>query len=371
MRFKRWFVVFMNVKNILIVASSARLLAQFARNEGFLPLTIDCFADLDSMQLALESFKVKTLSVEHIKEAISLLSKRYHISHVIYGSGLENHLSTLKYLEKNFTVVGNLFDVFSSIQDKRSFFLALKQRNITYPETSFQPPESEAGWLLKPLQGEGGVGIKRYVSKSQNTRFCYWQKYCIGIPKSVLFIANGSEYKIIGFHKQYFTQIGDNGFVFSGVINQPDVNEVIVHSIKKILDSLVFEYSLKGINSLDFIEKNDHCSVLEINSRPSASLNLYHADLFSQHINSCSLNGELKKIKCLKSYQAYKIIFAETETKIAHQLIWPQWIRDIPHKGVIIKTGMPICSIIAGGKNEQQVERLLLLRQQQLMKILK
>lgn len=361
----------MGVKNILIVASSARLLAQFASNEGFLPLTIDCFADLDTMQVALESFKVKTLSVEHIKEAIFLLNKRYHISHIMYGSGLENHLSTLKYLEKNFTVVGNSFDVFSSIQDKRSFFLALKKKNIAYPETRFQPPKSHAGWLLKLLKGEGGLGIKRYVSKLQNTGSSYWQKYCIGIPKSVLFIANGSEYKIIGFHKQYFTQIGDNDFIFSGVINQPEVNEAVVHRIKKILDSLVTEYSLKGINSLDFIEKNDQCHVLEINARPSASLNLYHTDLFSQHINSCLLKGEIKKIIRLKNYQAYKIVFAETETKIGHQLIWPQWSRDIPHKGVIIKTGMPICSIIAGGKNKRQVERLLLLRQQQLIKILK
>ena len=39
--------------------------------------------------------------------------------------------------------------------------------------------------------------------------------------------------------------------------------------------------------------------------------------------------------------------------------------------GSIIHTGEPICSIIAGGKNEQQVEDLLLSRQQQLMNLLR
>ncbi|NOQ76952.1 MAG: ATP-dependent carboxylate-amine ligase, partial [Methylococcaceae bacterium] len=62
--------------------------------------------------------------------------------------------------------------------------------------------------------------------------------------------------------------------------------------------------------------------------------------------------------------------FAKVEMIITQQIDWPAWVLDRPQKGSIIHTGMPICSIIAGGKNERQVEGLLRMRQQQLIKLL-
>ncbi len=366
------------MNKVLIVANSARLLVRVAKFAGFTPVAIDCFADVDTQEMALDFVKVDKLAVVHVKNAVSELKKQYCLTYVIYGSGLENHQDTLKYLEKNFTVLGNSFVVFASIQNKVNFFYKLKQYNISYPETSFQTPGDKNNWLIKPLYGEGGIGIKKYTSRSNN---CYWQRYCTGTPRSVLFIANGSEYKIIGFHKQFVTQINDQQFVFAGVINQPEIKDSIVQTLQEILDKLVIEFSLKGINSLDFIENNNQCYVLEINARPSASLNLYDSGFLLEHINSCMAGSEslaspeLSKAKVslphtLEIYRAYKIIFAEVNITINKQIDWPSWVFDIPQEGAIINTGMPICSIIAGGKNEQQVESLLLLRQQQLTKLL-
>jgi methenyltetrahydromethanopterin cyclohydrolase len=362
-----------SIKSILIVASSARLLAQLIRKEGVSPLAIDSFTDVDTQKSTLEAIKVGDLSIVHVKEAISILSQRHCITHVIYGSGLERHQDTLKYLEQNFIVVGNSVDVFSAVQNKVCFFKKLKQHHISYPETSFHPPGNEKNWLVKPLFGEGGIGIKKYGGESID---CYWQKYCAGTPRSVLFIAKRAEYKIIGFHKQFTAQINDHQFVFAGVINQPEINSIIIQALKKILDNLVVEFALKGINSLDFIEKNSQCYVLEINPRPSASLNLYNSSLLSEHINSSTKGGgalappDSRKEKALSFYRAYKILFAEKDITISNQIVWPLWVLDIPCEGSIINTGDPICSIIAGGKNEQQVEGLLLSRQQQLTKLL-
>lgn len=362
----------------LIVANSARLLAQSSKRVGFPPLVIDCFVDVDTQKIALETIKVADLSIAHVKEAVSLLSKQYCIAHIIYGSGLEKYQDTLKYLEQNFTIIGNSADVFATIQNKAYFFKKLKQHHITYPETSFQPPDNEDSWLIKPLSGEGGIGIKRYTGESNA---CYWQKYCAGTARSVLFIAKDFEYKIIGFHKQYVTQVDGYQFVFAGVINQPEINKDISQAITEILEKLVIEFSLKGINSLDFIENNNRCYVLEVNPRPSASLNLYDAGLLSEHIDSC-INGygalappEPYEAKASSPnnpslYRAYKILFAKTDITISSQTVWPSWVSDIPCEGSIINTGDPICSIIAGGKNERQVEDSLLLRQQQLTKLL-
>jgi len=357
------------IDNILIVANSGRLLAQLANNEGISCLVIDCFADSDTQQYALQSIAVDSLALINVKQALSCLKKQHHFSHIIYGSGLENQLPTLQYLEKNFTILGNSSSVFSTIQNKSNFFLQLKNFGIRHPEVSFYTPDKPHNWLIKPLKGEGGVGVKRYIESAEKLDDCYWQKYCEGFAKSVLFVANGEDYQIMGVHQQYISQSVYGDFLFSGLINQLEINKELQQQLNDILTDLVPEFALKGINSLDFIESDGQCFVLEINPRPSASLNLYSSNLFSVHINIFLGDGELNSINRLSSCQAYKIIFAEEDMTLEHAIDWPGWVSDRPQKGAIIHTGMPICSIIADGQNERQVEDLLQARQQTLIKL--
>ena len=67
-----------------------------------------------------------------------------------------------------------------------------------------------------------------------------------------------------------------------------------------------------------------------------------------------------------------KIITIEVKAskKVNQNIKWPVWVVDIPESNSFIHTGQPICSIIADGKNEQQVFKNLQLRQQQLSKLL-
>ena len=53
------------------------------------------------------------------------------------------------------------------------------------------------------------------------------------------------------------------------------------------LKQLVPVFALKGLNSLDFIHADDCSYVLEINPRPSASMQLYDEDLLNRHIQAC------------------------------------------------------------------------------------
>jgi len=356
-------------KNILIVANSGRMLAQLSRNAGLVPLVIDCFSDCDTQYLALDYVKINTLELKYVKKAFSVLSHHNKINHVIYGSGLERYKSTLKFLYQNLVVLGNTPEIFSLIQNKTYFFSRLKHLGILFPETTFQVPDINNNWLVKPEQGEGGLGIKKFEGLSKITAPSYWQKFITGKTMSVLFVAYGNEYKIIGFNKQYFTRIEDNQFVFSGVISQPEINKDIVQTINLWLAALIPDFGLKGINTLDFIVKNNCCYVLEVNARPSASMQLYQQDLLTRHINSF-IDAQLQSVIVIKTYKAYKVVFAEAEVFINDHIQWPQWVVDIPKSGSIIHTGMPICSIIADGKNEPQINNLLLNRQQYLKKLL-
>lgn len=356
-------------KNILIVANSGRMLAQFAKKAGYSPVVIDCFSDVDTQVVALECMKVDSLALEFLRSPVLFLLNKYPLSHFIYGSGFECYLDSLLFLQKNLCVLGNALDVFSVIQNKIVFFSHLEKLSIPYPKTSFNHSNFGSNGLFKPMQGEGGVGIEKSTEKKYIPESCYWQQYIDGIPMSVLFIANGIHNEIYGFHKQWLTTAGSDDFIFSGLISEPEINPELKVQVRLWVTKLVKNFSLKGINSLDFIVDKNECYVLELNARPSASMQLYQHDLFFEHIESV-LSTTIEPSDYQGGYHAYKVIFAKTDTTIRSHINWPKGVVDIPVTDSIIHTDMPICSIVAREKSEQLVLDQIQSKQQLIKKLL-
>lgn len=358
------------VRSVLIVANSARMLAQQASGLGFLVWVIDCYADFDTQKFSNKCIKVDSLAVDQVRKAIDKLTDNFEMTHVVYGSGLEPFQDTLAFLDMRFFLLGNKPDVFLAVQNNVGFFSKLTELTIPHPETTFQPPASEGNWLIKPLLGQGGVGIERYSKIEDKFKSQLWQRYIEGISMSVLFVANGADYQIIGFNKLVSSKVGKNEFIFSAVMNQPAICKHIRKAVTSWLVSLVKYFSLNGMNSLDFIVSDGECYLLEINPRPSASMQLYSDVFLKAHINSC-LPAKSEIIQPSTVYSGYKIIFATTEYKIKDKINWPEWAADIPYVGSKIHIDMPICSIIAHGINELQVEKSLQTREKIISKLLR
>lgn len=348
---------------ILIVAKSGRMLAQGAKDAGLAPLVIDCFGDRDTQLLSLATVKVDSLALDCLSAACSSLNKKYQITHAVYGSGLEAQPKSLAYLQQQYKVLGNTLAVWLAIQHKSHFFSRLQQLHIRHPSVSFQAPKTAAGWLLKPKQNEGGVGIRRYKKEAVSARLYYWQKAVAGLAMSALFIADGQQGFICGLHKQRVLTVGQDEFIFCGISSQPDISAAILHTVRLWVNKLVPAFGLQGINSLDFMLDGDACTLLEVNPRPSASMQLYPENLFAQHLHCC-LGGSLEPPAIVPAYRGYNIVFARHRLRVKAAIQWPKWVLDLPLSGAIIHPGLPICSIIAGGANEQQLEHKLSLREQ-------
>ena len=296
--------------NFLIVATSGRMLAQFAKCENFNVVVIDCYADVDTFCYAQKVIRIDSLSIKNLKSALFELSD-FEIAGVIYGSGFENHVESLYFLESRFEIFGNSAAIFERVQNKRKFFSALNFLEIPHPETHFDFPSEQKNWLSKPLNGQGGVGIN-----SQKTDI-YWQQFCEGKSGSVLFL----NAEIIGFNTQW--TYGD--FLFSGISNHSDLSNFQKNQLRFWVKRLVSHFNLRGFNSLDFIHTETEIFVLEINPRPPASMQLYDTPFFS----------------------AYEIIFAPHSLIIPKNFNWSKNCQDLPHSGVIIPKNQPICSMIA------------------------
>jgi predicted ATP-grasp superfamily ATP-dependent carboligase len=331
---------------VLVVASSARLLAQTARVAGFKPLVIDLFADQDAQYYAHDFKQIISLAKQHLKLGVDYFIKTYQVDKVVYGSGFEHHPESLCYLNSCLSLFGNTPEVFIDLHDKPAFFATLKHLAIPYPQVHFIKPNEFGGWLIKPMRGQGGEGIKHYLGE-EVAEGTYWQRYQTGKQYSVLFLADGLQVQVVGFNSQWTTCLdGSREFMFSGIINACDLKAEQQSQVVGWLKSLVPLFKLKGLNSLDFITDGDCSWLLEINPRPPASMQLYEADLFNHHVSACL--GQLTNVHHkINGYTGYQVVYAQHDIMIPDGFLWPEICLDLPETGVICRTGQPICSIMS------------------------
>lgn len=345
------------------MAKSARMLVQAAQQAGLKPLAVDLWGDQDTQACAEEIQQILSLAEEHLLPAINYFLRKYPVTYVVYGSGLEQYPGSLRCIDSRLIVLGNQPEVFARLHDKSAFFSLLKALEIPYPEVSFRKPDQDVAWLLKPMQGQGGVGIRKYRSGESAEPSFYWQKYQEGVAHSALFLADGKHSQVVGFNRQWTIALNSRDeFIFSGLINSTELSVGQKNQISAWLDKLVPELSLKGLNSLDFIQSGQTSYVLEINPRPPASMQLYDADLFVRHIKACQ--GELVDYQPGQDgFTAYQIVYAQQDMQIPDDFEWPEGVVDIPNAGSIISTGQPICSMIAHAKEPDEVLEQLLIKQ--------
>lgn len=79
------------------------MLAQAARQAGYLPLVIDLYADQDTEALAEQACQVESLALAIVQPIVEQLATLYTFTFVVYGSGLEGHQETLFWLAAKFS----------------------------------------------------------------------------------------------------------------------------------------------------------------------------------------------------------------------------------------------------------------------------
>jgi predicted ATP-grasp superfamily ATP-dependent carboligase len=343
------------------------MLAHSADRAGLRPLVIDLFADQDTQDVAEDFQKVKSLATKDIVPVIDLYIHYYHVRDVVYGSGLEAFPESLDLLNHKLNILGNAGHVFHCILDKEDFFRRLNKLDIPFPQVQFHAPEKKGQWLIKPLAGEGGVGIRQWQADNYyadtQTKF-YWQRQIDGISMSALFLADGRNVQVIGFNQQWTES---DSYVFSGIIKSTEQPAEIQFHVEYWLTKLVPEFNLQGLNSLDFVVNGEQSQVLEINPRPSASMVLYDAEyksgLLQEHINACSGRITFDR-QSSSEIIALQVLYASKDLHISAEFDWPDWSMDRPVCPCIIHRHQPICSIIATDFDAQRVYQQLQYKQQ-------
>jgi predicted ATP-grasp superfamily ATP-dependent carboligase len=135
--------------------------------------------------------------------------------------------------------------------------------------------------------------------------------------------------------------------------------------IARLLDDLVQASGLVGLNGLDFILADETPFVLEINPRPTATIDLYDADveggLLALHLRACG--GEMPEIPGARLARAHAIVYAGVALRVPVGIEWPEWCTDLPEGGSAIPVGAPVCSVHAQAATSAEAHELVLARQ--------
>ncbi|MEJ2619307.1 MAG: ATP-grasp domain-containing protein [Candidatus Thiodiazotropha sp.] len=356
-------------QGLLILGNSGRAMAESAARGGYQVTVLDWFCDQDTLAVAdcwpvSQGFLQQDLEI-FIDEIVTHIPKQ--VIGLVFGAGLEASSPLLKGLANHLPIFGNDPDVFEVLGKPRQFFSLLNRLRIPYPEVSFFPPyqAEEKSWLIKRAGSCGGQGVAFFDAQhSAADSSCYYQKYIPGKVLSVLFIADGKRHRVIGYNRLGVNTANPPApFLYRGAIGQTSLKGKLRQQLDSIIEKLVSELSLRGINGIDFVLNESSALVIDINPRPPATLELYEHLLadgwIKHHLDAC--RAKLPVVPMLGSASVYghMIVYAPKTFQLPIAIDWPKWAKDRPADGARIVAGQPLCSLFAEASSADQVEHLL------------
>jgi len=206
------------------------------------------------------------------------------------------------------------------------------------------------------LRGGGGTRVRAWRGGALPAGTVAQQRVD-GLACSAAAVGDGADAVVLGLTEQLVGRrsFGVRGYRWCGNVVPPrlpaDERAGLLRQAQAICSCLAGAFGLRGLFGVDFVWDGERAWTLEVNPRPTASLEAieaaYGVDVFAAHLRGCA--GELPRIDARRSGAAGKaVLFAAEDLVIGDSLRWMErGVRDIPHPGERIAAGRPICTIVA------------------------
>jgi predicted ATP-grasp superfamily ATP-dependent carboligase len=118
---------------------------------------------------------------------------------------------------------------------------------------------------------------------------------------------------------------------------------------------------LRGLNSADFLVREDGFDLLEVNPRPGATLDIFAGNpdtLFQMHLDAC--DGLLPDpAPEWPGAAAAAVVYATADIHPPSRFTWPVWAADRQGPGEAVPLGAPICTVLAAAADAAAAEHLV------------
>lgn len=359
---------------VLIAAFSARALAASARRAGYRPLVVDCFGDSDTVALAEASrclparvqvgftFRpllaaLESLAAESASPPIGL----------VLGAGFECNPRLVAKLAERFPLIGNDAETIARAKDPQQFFSVLDTLGVPYPETRLDAPADSDGWLMKRIGGSGGLHIHRCPAKPRPDKRRYFQRQIAGAQISLLGLVSEKS-AAFAASRQWTSPLARRPFRYGGATGSLPLDEDLEARLIEMSLAVSDALKLSGIVSFDFLVNDGEVSLLEVNPRPGATLDVFDdaaGTLFKAHIEAAR-GGDPAALLASDWHppiaRAAAFLYADRGSLTAGTIDWPEWAADRPQPGSVIGAGQPLATVVSEGDDIEAVQALCVQR---------
>ena len=327
------------------------MLASLAMRDGQRVVAFDLFGDLDLRRSA--SRVVTRPGLGRLVDAAAEVAA----PGVVYGASFENHPALVARLGERHALLGNTAQMLRAVRDPQRLGAALRDAGLIYPRTfATAPADRSVQWLRKPLGGGGGTRVRAWRGGALPAGTIV-QERIDGLPCSVAAVGDGADAVMLGLTEQLIGQraFGVGGHRWCGNLVPPRLPaselDALTRQARAICSCLAAAFALRGLFGVDFVWDGERAWTLEVNPRPTASLEAieaaYGVGVFGAHLRACA--GELPQVEGERVGAAGKaVLFATEDVVIGDSVRWLEHgVRDVPHPGERIRAGRPICTVVA------------------------
>lgn len=347
---------------MLIVGVSVRALAESAARAGASVIALDAYGDLDLRRIAEVVAIPRNGSGTFDQLAVARVSRSIDAGAVSYVSSFENAPESVELLAKGRTLLGNSPAVLCRVRDPLALARALPKLGLHGPSVRASAPSAASGarWLLKPRRSGGGHGIVRWTQGMAVPRTSIVQERIPGGAGSIIFVADGAAAIPLALTRQLSgdAAFGASGFAYCGSILEPHHPELLAHAIE-LATRVTREFALRGVCGIDFIARGAVPYAIEVNPRPTASMELVERatgySIWRAHVAGCAGvldSSALSAADAPMLAHGKAVLYARQPVVLGDTTRWlaDDDVRDIPAPGERIARGSPICTIFASGR---------------------
>jgi uncharacterized protein len=335
------------------------MLADLAMRDGQRVAAFDLFGDLDLRRGCERVVALAGGSLTALVDA----AVQVQAGGVVYGASFENHPALVARLAERHTLLGNVPQTLRAVRDPQRLASALRDAGLMYPRTFAAAPDDRSGrWLRKPLRGGGGTRVRGWRGGALPAG-AVAQERIDGVACSAAAVGDGVDAVVLGLTEQLVGQraFGVRGYRWCGNLVPPRLpageRDALLGQARAICSCLTRAFALRGLFGVDFVWDGERAWTIEVNPRPTASLEAIEAaheiGVFAAHLRGCA--GELPRIDNERGGAAGKaVLFATEDVVIGDSVRWlERGVRDVPHPGERIAAGRPICTVVASATTPQ------------------
>lgn len=286
----------------------------------------------------------------------------------MYTGALENRPRLVHEIARQRCLWGNDKDVLRRARSPRFLAQLLQHAGLPYPEIRMRQdgPPSCGSWLIKPVAGAGGSGVRFYDSGMTwpAAGRVYLQEYLEGESCAAVYVGDGTRAQLLGVTRQLVGEPWLNAapFRYCGSIGPLALTESEQRAFAMLGDVLTKGCGLRGIFGVDCIRRDDGPWPVEVNPRYTASVEVLecatgvptlalHGGAFGASVvppPARSTRGVVGKV-ILYAREAFHFPGSGPWRDVLanQQIPWDMALADIPNALNGIVAGKPIMTVMS------------------------